>query len=201
MDRKKIVIVDDHPIVREGMKAMFEMSGRFELAAILENGRDVIEWCRFNGLPDVVITDVRMPGLDGFALLERLRGEFPGAKVLMLAGLPNCAEEKRARAMGACGYMSKGANTLALANAVMRLAEGQGEFAADAYASARSPFTPREEEALGYFALGKTREETALIMGVGVETVKSYAKAIREKMDAANTAAAIARAYELGYLQ
>ena len=100
-EKIRIAIADDHPIVREGMQAMFETSGRFEVVALFDSGANVVDWCVENGLPDVVLTDVRMPGIDGFALLSKLLLLFPSAKVLMLAGLPNADEERRAREKGA----------------------------------------------------------------------------------------------------
>lgn len=199
-EKIRIAIADDHPIVREGMQAMFETSGRFEVVALFDSGANVVDWCVENGLPDVVLTDVRMPGIDGFALLSKLLLLFPSAKVLMLAGLPNADEERRAREKGAKGYMAKTADTLKLANAVARIASGETGFVSDSYTSVKSPFTPREQEILKYLALGKTRDEISIIIGCSPETVKVRITEIRRKMDASNTTAAIARAYEMGIL-
>ena len=141
-----------------------------------------------------------MPEIDGFALLTKLLLLFPSAKVLMLAGLPNADEERRAREKGAKGYMAKTTDTLKLANAVARIASGEAGFVSDSYTSVKSPFTPRQQEILKYLAIGKTREEIAIILGCSSETIKTRIAEIRRKMAASNTTAAIARAYELGIL-
>lgn len=201
MDRIRLMIVDDHPIVREGLGAMFASRGKFEIVASLDDGAEAVAWCRGHGIPDVILSDVRMAEMDGFETLRQLRGAFPDVRVILLAGLPNKAEEARARADGARGYMSKSANTTRLAEAVEKVAEGVVEFAADDYRGVKSPFTPKEQEVLEYLAQGKTREEIAVITGTAPDTVKQRTKAIREKMDAPNVAAAVVRACVLGYLR
>ena len=103
--------------------------------------------------------------------------------------------------MGACGYISKGTNIPELAAAVTRLANGNEEFVTDEYKSVETPFAPRERETLKYLALGKTRDEIAIILGCSPQTIKCYIKNIHVKLDVNNTPAAIARAYELGYLR
>ena len=201
MDRKiKIAIADDHPIVREGMQAMFETSGHFEVVQLFESGDKVVDWCWMHGLPDVILTDVRMPGVGGFKLLEKLLAAFPDAKVLMLAGLPNEEEALRAQTIGAKGYVAKTMDTLDLAKVVARIAEGAGDFISDFAPQVKSPFSPRELETLRYLALGKTRDEIAIITGCSSETIKGRISDIRHKMDASNTTSAVARAYELGYI-
>lgn len=201
MERKiKIAIVDDHPIVREGMQAMFETSGHFEVVALFDSGDKVVDWCWMHGLPDVLLTDVRMPGVGGFKLLEKLLAAFPEAKVLMLAGLPNEEESLRAQANGARGYVAKTMDTLNLSKAIVRIAEGEGDFISDFAVRVKSPFSPRELETLHYLAIGKTRDEIAIITGCSSETIKRRISDIRHKMDACNTTSAVARAYELGYI-
>ena len=88
-----IVIVDDHPIVREGMEAMLLSERGFKVNALAEDGEDAVSICRVNK-PDVVLCDIRMPVMDGFETLGRLRRIHPDINVLMLAGMPLKDEEE-----------------------------------------------------------------------------------------------------------
>lgn len=142
-----------------------------------------------------------MPRRDGLWLLEQMLKEFPAAKVLLLAGMPRAEEEERARSHGAKGYVSKGMDTIALADAVAGIASGMLEFVTDSYVPVKSPFTEKQLETLKYLALGKTREEIAIIQGCTAETVKSRITEIRRKMDASNVTAAVFRAQEMGYIR
>ena len=99
---KSILIVDDHPLVREGMKEMLQ-SVRFDISTS-NGGEAALELCRKRQSAfDLVITDIRMPAMDGFAFAERLRKMYPDAKILMLAGMPLSEEVARARSCGAAG--------------------------------------------------------------------------------------------------
>ena len=83
-----IMIVDDHPLVRDGMSAMLENESDFSIVASVANGEAAVEHCRRAGFPDVTVMDIRMPGLDGFATLERMKRFKPDVAVLLLAGMP-----------------------------------------------------------------------------------------------------------------
>ena len=98
-----IMIVDDHPLVRDGMSAMLENESDFSIVASVANGEAAVEHCRRAGFPDVTVMDIRMPGLDGFATLERMKRFKPDVAVLLLAGMPLKAEEEKARQLGARG--------------------------------------------------------------------------------------------------
>ena len=102
-----IMIVDDHPLVREGMASMLENESDFSVVASVASGRDAVAWCKEKGAPDVVVSDIRMPGMDGFETLAKLRRTHPDIRMLMLAGMPLKAEEEKARAAKARGYLPK----------------------------------------------------------------------------------------------
>ena len=197
----KIMIIDDHPVVREGLAAMFSSRGKFDVVASLDDGVEAVKWLSANPMPDVVLSDVRMPEMDGFEALRQMREKFSGIKVILLAGLPMKQEEERARKEGASGYMAKSSNTTRLADAVEKVVGGLVDFASDDYRPLKTPFTDKEQQTLEYLAQGKTREEIAIIMECSPDTVKNRTKAIREKMDAPNVAAAVVRACVLGYLR
>ncbi len=196
-----IMIVDDHPMIREGLADMFTARKRFVVRCIAPNGEAALRMCREKGIADVVLSDVAMPRMDGFTFLEKARAAFPDIKVLLLAGMPRTEEEKRARDLGAKGYVSKSLGTSSLADAVAGIAVGALEFVTDSYEPVKSPFSEKEKETLKYLAYGKTREEIAIIMGCGAETIKSRIMEIRRKVDAPNATAAVFRAIELGYVR
>ncbi|MBE6382835.1 MAG: response regulator transcription factor [Lentisphaerae bacterium] len=196
-----VLIVDDHPIIREGLSTMFASRSRFVVAGTAASAYEALDYCRANGLPDVVLSDVVMPRRDGIWLLGQMLKEFPKAKVLLLAGMPRAEEEEWARSHGAKGYVSKGMDTIALADAVAGIASGLLEFVTDSYVPVKSPFTDKQLETLKYLALGKTREEIAMIQGCAPETIKCRITEIRRKMDASNVTAAVFRAQEMGYIR
>ena len=196
----KVLIVDDHPIIREGLSTMFASRSRFAVAGTAAGAEEALEFCRANGLPDVVLSDIVMPRRDGLWLLEQMLKEFPAAKVLLLA-MPRAEEEESARTSGAKVYVSKSIDTIALADAVAGIASGMLEFVTDSFVPVKSPFTEKQLETLKYLALGKTREEIAIIQGCAAETVKSRITEIRRKMDASNVTAAVFRAQEMGYIR
>lgn len=201
MNQITLLIVDDHPIVLEGLKAMFEFRPKFSVAAALPSAEDAVKWIKENGEVDVVLSDVRMPGMTGFDLVEELGKSHPNVKVVLLSGTPLMDERKKARELGAAGYFAKTANTATLADAVRSLAECSEEFLSEDYTPSRTDLTLKEEETLRYMALGKTREEIAIITACSPETVKNRMTVIRQKLDAPNAASAISRAYELGILR
>lgn len=195
----KVMIVDDHPVVRGGLEAMFESYRGFRVVGMAGTGEEAVEMFR-RKLPDVVVMDIRMPGMDGFATLEKIKRFVPDVKALLLAGMPLEVELQRAKELGAKGYLPKNVDHRRLISAVEQAAT-DGPFQEEPLPEVPNMLTAREMAVLKYLALGKTREEVGIILGVSAETVKSHSKAIQLKLDAPNTAGAVSRAYELGILR
>lgn len=195
-----IVIVDDHPIVREGMEAMLLSERGFKVNALAEDGEDAVAICRVNK-PDVVLCDIRMPVMDGFETLSRLRRIHPDINVLMLAGMPLKDEEERARAMGAKGYLPKSVDIRILVSAIRDIASGAADFVCEEFTSAKSPLSARELEVLKLLAAGRQRDEIAAALGIGTESVKTHLKGIMNKLDCPNAASSVSKAYETGILR
>ena len=199
-DMISIVIVDDHPIVREGMEAMLMSERGFKVNALAEDGEDAISVCRANK-PDIVLCDIRMPVMDGFETLGHLRKIHPDINVLMLAGMPLKDEEERARAMGAKGYLPKSVDIGILVSAIRDIASGATDFVCEEFTSAKSPLSARELEVLKLLAAGRQRDEIAAALGIGAESVKTHLKGIMNKLDCPNAASSVSKAYELGILR
>ena len=198
----RIMIVDDHPVVRDGMEAMLENESDFKVVASVADGPSAIETCRRMGAPDVVVMDIRMPGMNGFETLEKLKRTFADISVLLLAGMPLKVEVEDARRLGARGYLPKSIDWAKLVAAIRRAASDDATFIEESCVDEKvGPLSPREQETIKFLSLGKTHEEMAIIFGISPETVRSHVKGIFRKLDCSNAAAAVGRAYELGILR
>ena len=200
MNAVKIIIADDHPMVREGLEAMLTSAGGFAVAALAADGKAAVEAVAKES-PDIVLSDVRMPEMDGFALLEAVKNIRPSTKVLFLAGMPLKEEESRAEAMGASGYLPKDVDLKRLVSAIESIARGDGVFVREEFQPAPSPLTARETDVLRLVALGKQRDMIAEELGIGPESVKTHMKGIMNKLGCPNATSAVGKAYELGILR
>ena len=196
----RVLVADDHPMVREGLEAMLSSEGGFEVAGLASNGAEAAEAAE-RLAPDVVLSDVRMPVADGFAMLADMKRRGVKARVVFLAGMPLKDEERRAREEGAAGYLPKDVDQDRLAEAVRNAAADPASFACDDFKPAPSMLTRRETEVLRLAALGRQRDEIAAELGIGAESVKTHMKGVMNKLSRPNSAAAVARAYELGILR
>ena len=192
----RILIVDDHPMVREGLAAMLESEEGFAVVGLAANGEEALATAAATH-PDVILSDVRMPKLDGFAMLERLKG----AKVLLLAGMPLKDEEQRARDLGAKGYLPKDVDQDRLSDAIREIAAKDDVFVCDAFQAAPSLLTARELDVLKHLAKGLQRDQIAAALGIGPESVKTHLKGIMVKLHVPNATSAVGRAFELGILR
>lgn len=192
----RILIVDDHPMVREGLAAMLESEEGFAVVGLAANGEEALAKVAATN-PDVILSDVRMPKLDGFAMLARLKG----AKVILLAGMPLKDEEQRARDLGAKGYLPKDVDQDRLSDVIREIAAKDDVFVCDAFQSAPSLLTARELDVLKHLSKGLQRDQIAAALGIGPESVKTHLKGIMVKLHAPNATSAVGRAFELGILR
>ena len=192
----RILIVDDHPMVREGLAAMLESEEGFAVVGLAANGEEALSKVAA-AKPDVILSDVRMPKLDGFAMLARLKG----AKVILLAGMPLKDEEQRARDLGAKGYLPKDVDQDRLSDVIREIAAKDDVFVCDAFQSAPSLLTARELDVLKHLSKGLQRDQIAAALGIGPESVKTHLKGLMVKLHAPNATSAVGRAFELGILR
>ena len=197
----RLLIIDDHAVVREGLEAMLGVDPgfeRIETAASTEEALPICESLR----PHVVILDLRMPGSDGFNALEIIHQQWPEIHVLILSASATVAEVQLARRNGAAGYLSKSADRATLLEAIRSVATGGLVFSQETAPSGSSPVTlsARELEVLRHLGRGLSNQQLGQALGISSETVKSHVKAIFHKLDATGRAEAISRAYEFGLL-
>ena len=189
----RVLIADDHEILRSGLKAMFEGTD-IKVVAEASNGKDALRLVGEKGV-DVVILDVRMPDVDGLNVLGRLKLDHPQMPVLMLSTYDNPTYVARAVALGAAGYLLKGADADAIVEAIRKAATGQNVWTREelrrvtgALATPRMssevevPLTQRESEVLRQLALGLTNKEIAQALSISYETVKEHVQHILRKI-------------------
>lgn len=195
-----LMIVDDHPMVREGLAAMLESEQDFVVSALAATGEEAVAIGRMSK-PDVVMSDIRMPGMDGFGVLAKLKEIHPDIRVLLMAGMPLKEEETRAREEGAKGYLPKNVDQDSLVAALRAIAADTPEFICEEFQSAPSTLTARELDVLKLVAKGNQRDAIAATLGIGGESVKTHLKGIMTKLGCPNATSAVSRAYELGILR
>lgn len=194
------MIVDDHPMVREGLEAMLQSEEGFEVVALCANGEEAVEKAK-EVRPDVLLSDVRMPKMDGFSMLEHVRKAVPETRVLLLAGMPLKEEEFRAKRDGAAGYLPKDVDQDRLSQVIRDIAANPESFACEEFQAAPSLLTAREMDVLRLVAQGNQRDQIAAALGIGPESVKTHLKGIMNKLSCPNATSAVGRAYELGILR
>ena len=198
----RVMIVDDHPVVRNGLEAMLSVEDDLEVVAAVGGGDEAVSWCKAHKKgPDVIVSDVHMPAGDGFAMLGVLRNTYPKTRVLLLAGMPLKDEEARAREDGAAGYLPKSIEGRRLLSAIRRVADVADEFIAGDFQQNTGVLSDKELTILQYASEGKTRDEIAIILNISSETVKTHLRSIMRKLDTSNTTASVARAFSLGLLR
>ena len=195
-----LMIVDDHPMVREGLAAMLESERDFVVSALAATGEEAVAIGRM-AKPDIVMSDIRMPGIDGFGVLAKLKEIHPDIRVLLMAGMPLKEEEARAKEGGASGYLPKDVDLDRLSAAIREIAAKDGVFAHEEFQAAPSMLTAREMDVLRLVAQGKQREQIAASLGIGPESVKTHLKGIMNKLGCPNSTSAVGKAYELGILR
>jgi DNA-binding NarL/FixJ family response regulator len=203
----RLMIVDDHPVVRDGLKGMFASEHGFEVIAEAENGNDAVR--RAKALrPDVILMDLRMPELDGVAAIGALAANGVEARVLVLTTYDTDADVLPAIEAGATGYLLKDAPRSELFRAVRAAARGETVLspavASRLVAQVRSPaddaLSDREQEVLSLIARGASNREAAAQLLISEATVKTHLLHIYAKLGVSDRAAAVAEAFNRGLL-
>jgi DNA-binding NarL/FixJ family response regulator len=189
----RILIADDHEVVRLGIKSLLADT-EIEVIAEAKNGEEAVDLVR-KIQPDVVLLDIRMPEMDGLTTLSRLRMEHPQLKVLILSTYDNPTYVARAVALGANGFVLKSSSRDELINAIRKAAGGEDAWTREelrrvtgALATPRMsaevdvPLTQRESEVLRQLAHGLTNKEIGQALGISYETVKEHVQHILRKI-------------------
>lgn len=191
----RVLIADDHPIVREGLRTFLEMQPGIEVVGEAADGDDTVAKTE-RLLPDVLLLDLKMPGMNGFDALRELRRRQVATKVLVLTSVAEKATVLPAVRFGVFGYLYKDVDPLALAQAIRSVHEGHVLLAAEAadsllragerQAIAVGDLTEREREVLAEIASGKTNREIARALAVTEKTVKTHVSSVLTKLGLAD---------------
>jgi DNA-binding NarL/FixJ family response regulator len=204
----RLLVVDDHPVVRAGMVAVLGEQGDFEVVGEAANGAEALVLVpRLH--PDVVLMDLRMPVMDGAEATARITAEAGAPQVLVLTTYDTDADIVRAVEAGARGYLLKDAPTGVLADAIRRAARGETVLAPPVAARladrlrgpARPELTGREVQVLGLVARGLSNADIGRELFIGEATVKTHLIRAFAKLGVADRTAAVTAAYASGLLE
>jgi len=200
----RLLVVDDHHVVRSGLAASLGLEDDLTVVAEAGNGDDAVAQYR-ERQPDVVLMDLRLPGADGIAATAALRSEWPHARVLMFTTFDSEEDIYRAMRAGARGYLLKSAPREELLSAIRAVAAGERHLPpALAQRLAGRISTPdvseREREVLQLMARGKANKEIAAALGIAEETVKRHASNLFVKMGVADRAQATSEGIRRGLI-
>lgn len=206
-----VVLVDDHPLVRQGMRAVIEAEPQLEVVAEASDGEEAVALC-VEHTPDVVLMDLQMPVLNGIEATRRVRARCPGTAVLVLTMYDDDAMVFEAVASGASGYLLKGADGPDIVTAIRAAAAGQAVFGAALALRLQTWFrlrptpetafpelTDREREILDGVAAGMTNAEIGARLFLSPKTVANNISMILDKLQLAHRGEAIIRAREAGF--
>ena len=197
MKRKiRILLADDHLVVRMGLAAIIGIEKDFELAGEAGNGQDAVRLAAELN-PNVIIMDLMMPKLDGVKATERILKENPDRKVLILTTFGASEDIKRALDAGAVGAMVKDSAHTELIGAIRATARGERTLSPSIKsqlktADATPNLTPRQLEILSYVAKGLNNREIAPLIGIGPDCVKAHLKTAFARLGATSRSEAVA---------
>ena len=200
----RILIVDDHPVLRAGVAAMLGNQGDLIVVGEAGDGAEALEL--FRALhPDVIVMDLQMPGMNGIDATLAIRAEAPSAKILVLTTYAGDAQAVRALRAGATGYLLKNSLRTQIVDAVRSVHAGKRHIDSDvseqiALHVADDPLTERELSVLELVAQGHANRQAAAALGLAEETIKAHLKNIFLKLDVNDRTRAVTVAMERGII-
>ena len=203
--RIRVLSVDDHPLLREGIAAIINSQQDMEIVSQASGGHEAIQQYREHR-PDVTLMDLRLPDLSGIDALIAIRAEFPEARVIMLTTFEGDVEVHRALAAGARSYLLKNMPPSVLLDAIRQVHAGKRRIPPEVAAQlaehmSDDSLTAREVEVLQQVAGGNRNRDIADLLRISEETVKVHVKHIMEKLGASDRTQAIAIAVRRGIIQ
>ncbi|GGO24301.1 DNA-binding response regulator [Micromonospora parathelypteridis] len=207
----RILLVDDHPVVRDGLRGMLESEPDLAVVGEAGSGEEAVAAAHTHH-PDVILMDLRMPGLDGPGATDRILAALPQTRVVVLTTYDTDADILRAVEAGACGYLLKDATRTDLTAAIRAAARGEtvltpsvaGRLVEQVRNPPRPATTPilsaREVQVLSLVATGRTNADIGRILHITEATVKTHLLRAFNKLDVSDRTAAVTTAMALGVL-
>jgi len=217
--RKKITIVlaEDHAVVRQGLSALLNADGHFEIVGGARTGREAVELA-LTLKPDVILMDIAMPVLNGLEATRQILAARPAAKILILSAHSDDAYIKRMCAAGVAGFLEKQTSAEILTQAIREVAAGRTFFSPsitrrlrgeafkkqgrESGAKARlHRLTPREAEVLQLVAEGSANKQVAAALGISIKTVEKHRQHLMDKLNIHDTAGLTRHAIATGVIE
>lgn len=201
----RVLTVDDHPLLREGITALVNAESDMKLVAEAADGLEAVAQFRVHR-PDVTLMDIQMPGLNGVEAISQIRSEFPGARIIVLTTYSGDAQVVAALRAGARAFILKGQVHRELLETIRAVNAGQKrippEIAAElAQHVADDELTPREIDVLRLIATGNANKQIADQLSIGEATVKSHVTNILSKLGANDRAHAVTIGLKRGIIE
>lgn len=200
----RVLLVDDHPIIRDGLASILGMQADMEVVGDCADGAQAVE--QFRTLrPDITLMDIQMPVLDGVGATIALRQEFPAARIIILTTYSGDVQAARALKAGASAYLLKSAIRKDLVETIRAVHAGRRHVDPDianeiAMHSADAPLTDREIEILKLVAGGYANKEIAQTLGVSEDTIKGHLKSTFAKLEVRDRTQAVITAVRRGVI-
>lgn len=198
MDKINVLVVDDHPMVLEGMKSMLSQISFVGVNAVAANAYEAMELIK-NGHTDIVITDINMPEISGMELALKIRNEFPAVRIIAMSTFKERSYISQMIQNGASGYLVKSASKEEIEEALLSVFEGKLYMSLDVSLSSAEKnelnnipvLSSREKEVLQLIADGMTNPQIAAKLFLSMHTVDSHRKNLLTKFAVNNTASLI----------
>ena len=204
----RVAIIDDHPMVAEGIRAILESFDDIDVVATYSSGQEIIDNAA-SLAPDVILLDLNMPGMNGLAVMEILLESHPDMRILVLSMHDSPEYISTALSHGAMGYVLKDVPTEEIKTAIDTVMTAQrymctgarGSLVPENGAETREALTGREQTVLLQLAKGRSNKEVAAALDISVRTVETHRKNIKRKLGISSTAGLTRYAMEHGVLQ
>ncbi len=199
-----VLVVDDHPILREGVAAVLQRQDDMRLVGEAENGAEAVE--RFRALkPDVVLMDLQMPGLTGLEAIQAIRAEAPNARIVVLTTYDGDAQAFQAMKAGAAAYLLKSSLRKELVDTIRDVHSGRRRMSPEiaekvAVHSTDERLSEREIEIVGLVSEGHSNKQIARTLSISEQTVKAHLKSIFGKLDVTDRTHAVTVAARRGII-
>jgi DNA-binding NarL/FixJ family response regulator len=201
----RVLCVDDHPLLREGIAALIGNQTDMEFIAEASNGREALQQFRKHR-PDITLMDLQMPEMSGIDAISAIRGEFPEARIIILTTHSGDVQVSRALKAGARGYLLKGLLRKELLDTIRAVHSGHKRLSSEVAAEIAEhgtddALTPREVDVLRLIAGGNANKEVAALLSLTEETVKSHIRNILAKLGAKDRTHAVAIGLRRGIIE
>lgn len=201
----KLLIADNHPIIRKGLELLFSSSSNIQIMGSVEDGEAIIDFIKKVPV-DIILTEIDLPKLNGLTLLRVLKAEYPDVKTLIFSGQPEEVYAINAIKAGAAGYIPKTVNIITVSEAILKVNDGE-IYLSDEYnkqlnlgkkinrtGTFYKKLSTREAEVLKLLCVGRKNKEVAKELNINEKTVSTYKARLMRKLKVTNLVDLVAQA-------